>query len=161
VAGSTGQATATPPPVVVPRDAPLPAAAPPESENVAAFANSDESDAPESGPQIESREIDMPMPRHRAASRMVTLTLLDGTQINLPARGGVAKEKARTEDEPEEQLTARDLVLALRALAQGTEAGEVFGDQPKWERMFAALLSLLLKKQLIADWEFVDEYKRT
>ena len=28
------------------------------------------------------------------------------------------------------------------------------------EAVFAALLSLLLKKHLIADWEFVDELKK-
>ena len=30
----------------------------------------------------------------------------------------------------------------------------------QWERLFAALLSVLLKKHLIADWEFVEEYRR-
>jgi hypothetical protein len=34
------------------------------------------------------------------------------------------------------------------------------GDNVHWEALFAALLSLLLKKHLIADWEFVEEYKK-
>ena len=30
----------------------------------------------------------------------------------------------------------------------------------RWEAMFAALLSVLLKKHLIMDAEFVEEYKK-
>ena len=56
-------------------------------------------------------------------------------------------------------LTARDLVAALRAVAQGADASEVLGSNERWEAMFAALLSLMLKKHLIADWEFVEELK--
>jgi hypothetical protein len=56
-------------------------------------------------------------------------------------------------------LTARDLVVALRAVAQGADASEVLGTNERWEAMFAALLSLMLKKHLIADWEFVEELK--
>ena len=57
-------------------------------------------------------------------------------------------------------LTARDLVSALRAVSHGADATEVLGDNVRWEAMFAALLSLLLKKHHIADWEFVEEYKK-
>jgi type IV pilus assembly protein PilB len=100
--------------------------------------------------------------------RMVALTLLDGTTIQLPAR----KPKAPVRDEAEEapppsrrsgdpgDLTARDLIAALRAVSHGADASEVLGDQVRWEAMFAALLSLLLKKHLIADWEFVEEYRK-
>ena len=56
-------------------------------------------------------------------------------------------------------LTARDLVAALRAVAHGADASEILGNA-RWEALFAALLSLMLKKHLIADWEFVDEYKK-
>ena len=56
-------------------------------------------------------------------------------------------------------LTARDLVAALRAVSQGADPSEILEDH-RWESMFAALLSLLLKKHLIADWEFVDELKK-
>ena len=51
-------------------------------------------------------------------------------------------------------------MAALRPVSQGTDATEILGDEVKWEALFAALLSLLLKKQLIADWEFVDELKK-
>ncbi|KYG05712.1 hypothetical protein BE21_38930, partial [Sorangium cellulosum] len=57
-------------------------------------------------------------------------------------------------------LTARDLVSALRAVSHGADASEILGNNVRWEAMFAALLSLLLKKHLIADWEFVDELKK-
>jgi hypothetical protein len=104
---------------------------------------------------------------------MVALTLLDGTTIPLPA-----KRRARSEPAPDAEasrptpvrseppgpeeahaLTARDLVVALRAVAQGADASEVLGTNERWEAMFAALLSLMLKKHLIADWEFVEELK--
>src|SRR5450432_3064388 len=39
------------------------------------------SEPPDSGPQIEAREISMPVPK-RGGGRMVTLTLLDGTKVN-------------------------------------------------------------------------------
>ncbi len=57
-------------------------------------------------------------------------------------------------------LTARDLVSALRAVAGGADASAILGDDVRWETMFAALLSLMLKKQIIADWEFVEELNR-
>jgi hypothetical protein len=91
---------------------------------------------------------------------MISLTLLDGTTVNLPARWGTGDEGAQRESPGGEQLTARDLVAALRALAQGADASEILGEQPRWEPLFAALLAVLLRKHLIADWEFVDEYKK-
>jgi type IV pilus assembly protein PilB len=36
----------------------------------------------------------------------------------------------------------------------------VLGNDVNWERLFASLLSLLLKKHLISDWEFVEELKK-
>ncbi len=116
----------------------------------------------------------IPKPRGKAP-RMVSLTLLDGTTISLPARGkkkaappADAPERApdsRRSDAPggpaddETGLTARDLVAALRAVAHGADATEILGNA-RWETLFAALLSLMLKKHLIADWEFVDEYTK-
>lgn len=84
--------------------------------------------------------------------RMLSLTLLDGTQIQLPAtkKGGKASEG----------LTARDFVSALRATAHGADASEILGDQVRWEPVVAALLSILLRKGLIADWEFVEELRK-
>lgn len=96
--------------------------------------------------------------------RMVSLTLLDGTTITLPAKGKQGgREGAVAESEeadPLDQLTARDLIAALRAVSHGADASEILGEQARWEALFAALLSLLLKKHLIADWEFVEEYKK-
>jgi type IV pilus assembly protein PilB len=127
-------------------------------------------------PPASEREVDVdtiPRPRGRAP-RMVALTLLDGTTIPLPA-----KRRARPEPGPDVEasrpppvrsdppgpddahgLTARDLVAALRAVAQGADGSEVLGSNERWEAMFAALLSLMLKKRLIADWEFVEELKK-
>lgn len=125
----------------------------------------------------------IPSPRGKTA-RMVSLTLLDGTTITLPARGKKRQSTpisgpshpdrdsapesesdpgARTSEPPPEHmssLTARDLVSALRAVAGGADASAILGDDVRWETMFAALLSLMLKKQLIADWEFVEELNR-
>jgi len=124
---------------------------------------------PPSSPEAES----IPRPRGRAP-RMVALTLLDGTTINLPAkrraRPALAPQEELPEppkpsdppgpDEPIQGLTARDLVLALRVAANGADASEVLGSNMRWEALFSALLSLMLKKHLIADWEFIDELKK-
>lgn len=133
--------------------------------------------APEAddSPTIEAHEI--PLPRRSKGPRMVTLTLLDGTRVNLPAKSAVATKKRLPSDPPATEgsaggladapgakaadgLTARDLIAALRAASHGADAREILGENARWEAMFSALLSLLLKKQLIADWEFVEEYKK-
>jgi type IV pilus assembly protein PilB len=113
-------------------------------------------------PEIEAHSIPIP-PRKKG--RAIALTFLDGTTISLPAprTGRLARrddDEPPTSEEGDEQLTARDLVAALRAVAHGAEAKEILGDNPRWEAMFAALLSLLLKKHLIADWEFVEEFRK-
>jgi type IV pilus assembly protein PilB len=123
-------------------------------------------EGPDSGPTIEAHEI--PLPRRGKGPRMVTLTLLDGTTVKLPAKSGVVKKKRLPSDPPlneapstvGEGLTARDLVAALRALSHGADATEILGENVRWEALFSALLSLMLKKHLIADWEFVEEYKK-
>jgi type IV pilus assembly protein PilB len=126
------------------------------------------SEPPDSGPQIEAREISMPAPK-RGGGRMVTLTLLDGTKVNLPAREAATQARApKAESVPPatgpasegNELTARDLIAALRAVSHGADATEILGNDVHWEALFSALLSLLLKKHLIADWEFVEEYKK-
>ena len=131
----------------------------------------------------DSRPVPIPSPRGKTP-RMVSLTLLDGTTLTLPARPRRrgdpprAGEPARPNDaapvdRPEatdrpsappdsspgvpSSLTARDLVAALRAVAHGADASAVLGDDARWEAMFGALLSLLLKKHIIADWELVEE----
>jgi type IV pilus assembly protein PilB len=119
---------------------------------------SEQAPAPDSGPEISAREIRMPAPKRGRGAKMITLTLLDGTQINLPAKGGAKPDP----DAPAaaEVLTARDLIAALRATSHGADAKDVLGDNVRWEAMFAALLAVLLRKHLIADWEFVEEYKK-
>ncbi len=123
-------------------------------------------EGPDSSPHIEVSEI--PMPRRKGKGpRMVTLTLLDGTKVNLPAKGAPAKKRlpsdppAKEAPAAEGQLTARDLVAALRAVSHGADASEILGENVRWEALFSALLSLMLKKHVIADWEFVEEYKKT
>ena len=117
------------------------------------------SSIPDSSPQIESREITMPTPKRGKSARMISLTLLDGTQINLPARDERPSSSPDLAVSPD-QLTARDLIAALRAVSHGADASEILGENARWEPLFAALLSLLLKKHLIADWEFIEEYKK-
>ena len=73
-------------------------------------------------------------------------------RVRLPPEKGVTEAPA--------ELTARDLVAALRAVSHGADASEILGEKARWEPLFAALLELLLKKHLIADWEFVEEIKR-
>jgi type IV pilus assembly protein PilB len=146
-------AAAPPPPIVAPTAAEL---HPPGAESIP---------PPSDSPTIEAREVSMPAPARRKGRRMVTLTLLDGTRVNLPARTSrppaeKSPVKAAPAEEGVAQLTARDLVAALRAVSHGADASEILGDKARWEPLFAALLELLLKKHLIADWEFVAEYKK-
>lgn len=130
-------------------------------------------------PEIEATAIALPPRKPRKA---IALTFLDGTTINLPAPRARTRrpveepapapapqvpEQAPAPDQApvssdgsEAELTARDLVAALRAVSGGADASEVLGDNPRWERMFASLLSLLLRKHLIADWEFVEEFRK-
>lgn len=169
-----------PPPSIAPAPAPAPAAArapepEPEPEVTVEISGpaiarppshppvlAPESLPPSDSPTIEAREVSMPAPPRRKGRRMVTLTLLDGTRVNLPARTSRPPGPGATKV-PEDgagQLTARDLVAALRAVSHGADASEILGDKARWEPLFAALLELLLKKHLIADWEFVAEYKK-
>jgi hypothetical protein len=143
-------------------------------------------EATSDAPELEVREIDIPRPARGRTPRMLSLTLLDGTTLQLPAanrRQRADKGQAAAappvapralehspsnlragESQPPppvgEQLTARDLVAALRAVSHGADADEILGENTRWEKMFAALLSLLLRKHLIADWEFIDEFKK-
>lgn len=142
---------------------------------------------PDAGPEIETVELVLPLARARRprdskegppsserqveripdpkglAPRMVSLTLLDGTTLTLPPREAAASSTSAAATSPEQaarELTARDLVAALRAASEGADASEILGEAPRWEPIVAALLSLLLKKHLVADWEFVEEYRR-
>ncbi len=115
-------------------------------------------DSPEASPELEAKEF-IPKPRKGPSVPMVALTLLDGTTIQLPARG-----RKRTPSAPqvgsETELTARDLVSALRAVSHGADAAEILGEAPRWEPIVATLLSVLLRKGLVADWEFLEEYRK-
>ena len=121
-------------------------------------------DSPDAAPELEVTEppkSSRPPPR----APMVSLTLLDGTTVDLPTRTSSLPPQSRRESpvprppgSMSDQLTARDLVSALRAVAHGADASEVLGNT-EWQAMFAALLSLMLKKNLIADWEFVEELR--
>lgn len=89
----------------------------------------------------------------KGAASFLTLTLLDGTTVKLPSPGG------EHPPEPKERgLTTRDLIHALSARAAGEDVSDIL-PQDAWDPLLAALLSVLLRKGLIADWEFVDEWK--
>jgi type IV pilus assembly protein PilB len=164
-----GQTAAKPPP------SPAATAAPSASTAAARLASPDatasEEDSPESAPEVEAEEKEF-VARPRTKGKMISLTLLDGTTISLPAppkrpsspdTGEEAERAAKAGPPGEElsdQLTARDFVSAMRAVAHGADASEILGRSPRWETMFAALLSLLLRKGLIADWEFVEELRK-
>jgi type IV pilus assembly protein PilB len=142
-----------PPPPTPRRTASVPPAAPDASpKSVRAI-------PPPSSPSLEEGARRASTPRAedsepgRRRPRMVNLTLLDGTTISLPA-------KKKKESTPAQALTARDFVSALRATAHGADATEILGDTVRWEPVLAALLSILLRKGLIADWEFVEELRK-
>jgi type IV pilus assembly protein PilB len=120
---------------------------------------SQDGDSPDSAPDVQAQVEDLMASKPRP--KMISLTLLDGTTISIPAPG---KKPSKPDIEPpkelSDQLTARDLVSALRAVAHGVDASEILGTEPRWEAMFSALLSILLRKGLIADWEFVEEFRK-
>lgn len=115
---------------------------------------------PDSSPHVDVREVTMPKPKKGSQRRMVTLTLLDGSQVTLPARRPKVQSPSLTDTSDADHLTARDIVQALRAKLHGQDASEVLGDHGKWEALMATLIAVLLKKHLVADWEFIDELKR-
>jgi type IV pilus assembly protein PilB len=165
-----GPASASAPesvPIPVPAPLPPPPATPRVRPRVA---------APLPAPAPTPTPVAAPVPElvapRKARAKMFSLTLLDGTTISLPSprnrrpsTTGTAGEappsqKALPGEEISDQLTARDLVSALRAVAHGVDASEILGTEPRWEAMFSALLSILLRKGLIADWEFVEEFRK-
>jgi type IV pilus assembly protein PilB len=119
-------------------------------------------DSADSAPDIEATEREITAPR-RTRPKMISLTLLDGTRVSIPApvkTPDSAEHAPRTHEELSDQLTARDLVSALRAVAHGADASEILGAEPRWEAMFSALLSVMLRKGLIADWDFIEEFRK-
>lgn len=100
-----------------------------------------------------------PPPRKAESPRFITLTLLDGTEVRLPAANRKGAPATTERDTRERGLTTRDLIAALEARAAGRDVSSVLPDGA-WEPLFAALLSVLMRKGLLADWEFVDEWKK-
>ncbi|HEX3346306.1 MAG TPA: hypothetical protein VHS09_17100 [Polyangiaceae bacterium] len=143
---------------------PVPPPPPPPSDPTTA------GDTPQAAPEVQAEEREVVAPPRKARAKMFSLTLLDGTTISLPSprkRRASAPDieagegrKASPGGELSDQLTARDLVSALRAVAHGADASEILGAEPRWEAMFSALLSIMLRKGLIADWEFVEEFRK-
>jgi type IV pilus assembly protein PilB len=136
------------------------AESPAAPKNLVLVPESESGDSPDAEPEIEAREI---LVKPKFGGPMIAITMLDGTTIQLPQRK--KKRDAENEDDaPMSEaggLTARDLIAALRAVAQGHDAGgAVLGDDGKWEKLYATLLSLLLRKGLIADWEFIEELRK-
>jgi len=135
-------------------------APPPEVVESAAAAGG----TPESEPPQESRPETKAVPppstaaAEREAQRFVTLTLLDGTQVRLPSP---SNEPAAPHAPPHSgSLTASDLVNALLARGQGAPVDDILGENANWELLFATLLQLLIRKGLVADWEFVEAWKK-
>jgi type IV pilus assembly protein PilB len=114
----------------------------------------------EDGPVLEVREVEIPK-RKRA---QINLTLLDGTTINMPSgrkrRAKAAGPESSSEPTGDQELTAADLLAALRAAAHGADAGDILGSNLRWEKMMAAVLSLLLRKHLILERELIEELKK-
>jgi len=97
-----------------------------------------------------------PKTETKPKQRFVTLTLLDGTTVRLPAQ-----RKPSEAEEPVRGggLTGADLVRALLAKGQGAAVDDVLGGA-SWEVLCATILQLMLKKGMVADWEFVEAYKK-
>lgn len=108
---------------------------------------------PEPAPKEEAAAS--PAPLRKKKGKMMTLTFLDGTSVMLPQAGARKAENPA----PGDALTTRDLITALRARAEGKDVSAVLPDD-RWEPIVAATLSLLLRKGLIADWEFVEEWSK-
>jgi type IV pilus assembly protein PilB len=115
----------------------------------------------EEGPVLEVREIEIPKNRKRA---QIKLTLLDGTTIKVPSgrkrRADASAPDSSAQPSGEPELTAADVVAALRAAAHGADAADVLGTNLRWEKMMAALLTLLLRKHLILERELIEELKK-
>jgi type IV pilus assembly protein PilB len=92
--------------------------------------------------------------RPPAGAKLVSLTLLDGTTIQLPAR---SNKKSFISDDG---LTARDVISALRAAAHGADASEILGNRTQWEPIVAAILQILIRKGLISDEELMEELRK-
>lgn len=101
---------------------------------------------------------------------MVALTLLDGTTLTLPARSSkpapvvpetlVSAPDDASPDATIDQPPPSELITALRAITAGESPTALLDGKARWETLFAALLSLLVKKRLITEAELLEELKR-
>jgi type IV pilus assembly protein PilB len=115
----------------------------------------------EDAPVLEVREIEIP--RNARKRAQIKLTLLDGTTIKVPTgrkRRADAAPESSGEPSADSELTAADLVAALRAAAHGADAADILGSNLRWEKMMAAVLTLLLRKHLILERELIEELKK-
>jgi type IV pilus assembly protein PilB len=126
----------------------------PESRILAAEPSSD--DRSDDAPVLEVNEVDLSQRRKRGRQ----LTLLDGTTIKLPTEKKRVGARRRSEPSPSDDLSAMDLLAALRAAAHGVDSTDVLGENLRWEKMMAAVLALLLRKHLILERELLDELKK-
>jgi type IV pilus assembly protein PilB len=113
-------------------------------------------DAFDDAPAIESNEVDLAQRRKRGRQ----LTLLDGTTIKLPTAKKRTTGRGQSDPSSNYDVTAADLVAALRAAAHGVDSTDVLGESLRWEKMMAALLTLLLRKHLIFEHELLEELKK-
>jgi type IV pilus assembly protein PilB len=137
--GTSNEITAVPPPV--------------EGASAAQLV---EAVAEDDAPALEVREIEIPKKRRRRAQ----MTLLDGTTIKMPSSPRGRSQPADGEPPSEQEVTAADMLAALRAAAHGADAAEILGTNVRWEKMMAALLSLLLRKHLILERELIEELRK-
>jgi len=131
-------------------------AVPPPVEGASAAQPPSEAVAEDDAPALEVREIEIPKKRRRRAQ----MTLLDGTTIKMPSSTGGRSQPADGELSSEQEVTAADMLAALRAAAHGADAAEILGTNIRWEKMMAALLSLLLRKHLILERELIEELRK-
>ena len=116
-------------------------------------------------PILEVREVQLPK-NTRPRRGQVALTLLDGTTINLPTGTGRRRRGENPAPEPvrdasgQLEITAAELLAALRAAAHGADATDVLGGNLRWEKMMAAVLAVLLRKHLILEREIMDELRK-
>lgn len=118
-------------------------------------------DSADEAPTLEVGEIDLSQRRKRGRQ----LTLLDGTTIKLPTAAVKKRPAGRRRSEPspgggEESFSAADLLAALRAASHGVDSTDMLGETLRWEKVMAAVLTLLLRKHLILERELLEELKK-
>lgn len=154
--------------VVMPREAetttsdaqpapPRPSAPPPPLPKAKAEVAVTEVDEPVPATLAEPPVVEEPPSSARlGASRLMAMTLLDGTKVTIPAR----RRSERNLPAIPRNWTTGDLITALRTVAEGKSVRETLGEEPRWELLFGTLLALMIRKGVIADWEFVDELRK-